>query len=227
VFSFIDDRPIQRFRWLKGCVVVLDVSAKLDPRQCAVVNMECQENLLGPDSVLPGLARTAADIGLLDTLVELFDAARSVGVTIYYCTDERRADGFGRGPNPITDRKGVFQGSGIGGHGPVMAPIAPKPADVVFRREQGVTGFFATGLDPYLRNTGVSTVVLTGVSLNIAVLGTAIEAMNHGYTVIVPSDAVASDPPEYADYALRCTVRNVGYVVPSQNIIDVWNALRD
>ena len=45
-----------------------------------------------------------------------------------------------------------------------MAPIAPQPQDVVFRREQGLTGFYATGLDPYLRNTGVKTVIITGSS---------------------------------------------------------------
>jgi nicotinamidase-related amidase len=96
---------------------------------------------------------------------------------------------------------------------------------VVFRREQGLTGFYATGLDPYLRNTGVTTVVVTGVSLNIAVLGTAIEAMNRGYTVVVPEDCVASDPPEYAATALRYTMRNIAYVVPSAVLVGHWGAL--
>ncbi|MHB8463973.1 MAG: cysteine hydrolase family protein [Acidimicrobiales bacterium] len=90
------------------------------------------------------------------------------------------------------------------------------------RREQGLTGFYATALDAYLRNTDVSTVILTGVSLNIAVLGTAIEAMNRGFTVIVPEDCVASDPPEYAEAAMRYTMRNVAFVVPSQTILDFW-----
>ena len=107
-----------------------------------------------------------------------------------------------------------------------MAEIAPQPEDVVFRREQGLTGFYATSLDPYLRNTGVTSVIVTGVSLNIAVLGTAIEAMNRGYTVIVPDDCVASDPPEYADMALRYSMRNIAFVVPSRTIIETWNNLQ-
>ena len=56
-----------------------------------------------------------------------------------------------------------------------------------------------------------------------SVLGTTIEAMNLGYTVMVPSDCVASDPAEYADWALKYTIRNVAFVVPSQQIIDIWN----
>jgi nicotinamidase-related amidase len=201
----------------------LDVTPHLDPTKTAVVNMECQENLLGEKSILPGLAQSAKEVGLIDNLARLFDAARSQGVRIYYCTDERRPDGFGFATNTLVSRNMPEGVSGAGGHGPVMAPIFPRPEDVVFRREQGLTGFFATGLDQYLRNTGVTTVIVTGVSLNIAVLGTSIEAMNLGYTVVVPNDCVASDPREYADYALKYTIRNIAFVVPSAAIVDYWS----
>jgi nicotinamidase-related amidase len=200
----------------------LDVSSHVDPARTAVVNMECQENLLGPGSVLPGLARAAEAIGLIPNLANLFTAARRVGVRIYYCTDERRRDGFGFARNTMVALRMVGDTDGSGGHGPVMTEIEPQAPDVVFRREQGLTGFYATGLDPYLRNTGVTTVIITGVSLNIAVLGTAIEAMNRGYTVVVPDDCVASDPAEYAETAMRYTMRNIAFVVPSRTIIACW-----
>ena len=200
----------------------LDVSPHLDPARTAIVNMECQENLLGAHSILPGLARAATIVGLIPNLAKLFTAARRVGVRIYYCTDERRPDGFGFARNTMVAMRMVGDTDGSGGHGPVMAEIAPQPEDVVFRREQGLTGYYATGLDAYLRNTGVTTVIITGVSLNIAVIGTAIEAMNRGYTVIVPDDCVASDPPEYAETAMRYTMRNIAFVVPSRTITECW-----
>jgi nicotinamidase-related amidase len=183
--------------------------------------MECQENLLGARSALPGLARAAEGNGLVSNLATLFTAARKVGTRIYYCTDERRPDGFGFARNSMFALRMSGETRG-GGQGPVVAEIAPLPEDVVLRREQGLTGFYATALDSYLRNTGVTTVIVTGVSLNLAVLGTAIEAMNRGYTVIVPDDCVASDPPEYAEMAMRYTMRNVAFVVPSRTIIDSW-----
>jgi len=201
----------------------LDVSPHLDPARTAVVNMECQENLIGEHSVLPGLAMAASKIGLVANLSRLFTAARQVGSRIYFCTDERRPDGFGFARNTMVALR-MTGGDGSGGQGPIMAEIAPHPEDVIFRREQGLTGFYATGLDPYLRNTGVTTVIVTGVSLNIAVLGTAIEAMNRGYTVVVPDDCVASDPPEYAETAMRYTMRNIAFVVPSSVIIDSWKS---
>ena len=201
----------------------LDIRPHLDPAKCAIVNMECQVGLLGENSILPGLAKSAADRGLIDNLAGLFEAGRAKGVRIYYATDERRSDGFGFARNTLVHLRMPEGRDGSGGHGPVMPKIAPQPEDVVFPREQGLTGFFATGLDQYLRNTGVTTVIVTGVSLNIAVLGTTIEAMNLGYTVMVPSDCVASDPAEYADWALKYPIRNVAFVVPSQQIIDIWN----
>jgi nicotinamidase-related amidase len=202
-----------------------DISAHLEPGRCAVVNMECQENLLGPDAVLPGLARAAEEVGLIDNLSTMFDAARRVGVRIYYCTDERRPDGFGFARNTMVHLRMPAGHDGSGGQGAVMKAIFPRAQDVVMRREQGLTGFYATALDSYLRNTGISTVIVTGVSLNIAVLGTAIEAMNRGYTVVVPSDCVASDPPEYAEVAMRYTMRNIAFVVPSQTIVDCWQSM--
>jgi nicotinamidase-related amidase len=203
----------------------LDVTPHLHPARCAVINMECQEGLLGPNTILPGLAASAAAIGLIDNLAGLFGAARRVGVRIYYCTDERREDGFGFARNTLVHLRMPAGRDGSGGHGPVVAAISPQPEDIVFRREQGLTGFYATALDAYLRNTGVTTVIVTGVSLNIAVLGTAIEAMNRGYTVLVPSDCVASDPPDYAETAMRYTIRNVAFVVPSTTITDYWAGL--
>jgi biuret amidohydrolase len=112
------------------------------------------------------------------------------------------------------------------GHGPIVAELTPQPQDIVIVRSHGMTGFFTTPLDTYLRNLGATTVIITGVSANIAVNGTAIEAMNRGYRVIVPSDGIAGDPPEYVEQLLRYTIRNVALVAPVQAILDHWDTLR-
>jgi len=203
----------------------VDISPYLDPAGCAIVSMECQEGLLGADSVLPALAKAAADVDLIATLERLYTRARLVGVRIYYCTDERRPDGFGSLDNmPISTRLASSSGDRhVGGHGPVVAAIAPQAADVVFRREQGVTAFFATGLDQNLRNTGVRTLIVTGVSLNLAVLGTTIEAANRGYTTIVPTDSTAGVPVEYVDAVMRNTIRQIAYTTTADAIIAHWS----
>ncbi|MFI5040863.1 MAG: cysteine hydrolase [Acidimicrobiales bacterium] len=202
-----------------------DLTPYLDPASTAVVTLEVQENLLLPESaMIPGLAAHAQAIGLIDRLASLFESARRVGVPVLYVTDQRRADGLGAADNVMVDRA-ISASRHRPGHGPIVSQLTPRPGDVSIEREHGMTGFYTTPLDAYLRNLGVKTVILTGVSANIAVNGTAIEAMNLGYRVIVPSDCIAGDPPEFVDQLLRYTIRNVALVAPVQRILDYWDSL--
>ena len=185
-----------------------DVIPSIDPATTAVITHEIQENLLLADKAMyPGLAAHAASIGLVDRLANLFDAARSAAVGVYYLS----------AGDPST--------GDISGAGPIVAPLEPHPGDIQLVRRHGMTAFYSTPLDMYLREAGITSVVITGVSANIGVIGTAIEAMNRGYQVVVPSDCVAGDPAEYVDQVLRYTLRNVALVTPAQPIIDHWTAL--
>jgi nicotinamidase-related amidase len=202
-----------------------DIAPHIDPASTAVIALEVQENLLDPESsMLPGIARHAAQIGLVERLATLYAEARRVGAQVVYVTDQRRADGLGAPSNLMISR--VVKGNQEWFvHGGIVAALTPEPSDIVVRRELGMTGFYTTPLDAYLRNLGITSVILTGVSANIAVNGTSIEAMNLGYRVIVASDGIAGDPPEYVEQLLRYTIRNVALVAPVQNIVDHWSTL--
>ena len=203
---------------------MIDLAPHLDPAATAVVTLEVQENLLRPETaMIPGLAAHAQAIGLVERLAGLFAEARRVGARVVYVTDQRRSDGVGAPDNLMVNRS-ITGGRQLPGHGPIVAELRPQPEDITIERAQGMTGFYTTPLDAYLRNLGVRTVVITGVSANIAVNGTAIEAMNRGYQVIVPNDGIAGDPPEYVESLLRYTIRNVALVVPTQRILDEWAA---
>jgi nicotinamidase-related amidase len=92
----------------------------------------------------------------------------------------------------------------------------------VVPRLSGVSPFAGTALDVVLRNVGVRTVVATGVSVNLAVLGLAIEAVNLGYRVVVATDAVAGTPAEYADAVLDGTVSLLATRLTVDAIAEVW-----
>ncbi len=193
----------------------------LAPEQCSVLVFECQEGVVGESSLLPTLAATVRERGVLGNIAGLLTSARGAGVRVHYCTVNKRPDGVGNAFNNPMERR--LRGHGgppeLGG---VVPELSPEPGDVVVQRDQGMTGFHANGLDDYLRNTGVATIVLTGVSVNIGILGTAIEAVNRGYNVIVPTDCVAGDPPEYGDNALKYSVRNLAYLSTSGEIAAHW-----
>ena len=205
----------------------LDLVPEIDPATTAVVALEVQENLLLPaQAMIPGLAAHATAIGLIDRVARLLREARRVGAPVLYVIDTRRQDGIGSASNERVGRS-ITGPNRTTEHGPIVAELRPEPQDIVLQRFHGMTGFFTTPLDTYLRNLGVKTVILVGASANIAINGTAIEAMNLGYRVIVPSDCIAGDPPEYVDQLLRYTIRNVALVTPVAPILEHWATLGD
>jgi len=204
-----------------------DLTPHLDPRHCALVVFECMEGVVGASSQLPGLARAVREGKVLDHIASLADAARGAGVHVVYCEVEKRSDGLGNPFNtPLERRLREASSEGkVAAMGPTVAEVAPQPGDIVIAREHGLTGFYESGLDAYLRNIGARTVVLVGVSVNVGIMGTSMEAVNRGYTVVVPTDCVASDPPEYAELALRYSIRNVAFLSTSAEVASAWRAL--
>jgi nicotinamidase-related amidase len=202
----------------------LDLSPYLAPAQTAIAVFECQENVIGKGSRLPTLVAAVERAGMLPRLANLLVHARSKGVFVVFCNADLRADGLGRAITPLTERQArAPQPSGNVADTSVVSALGQQPGDVVIGRQHGMSGFHGTSLDPFLRSRGVRTLLVAGVSLNIGVVGTALEAVNHGYRVIIPSDCVAGDPPEYGEQVLRYTLKNLCWVASSDAVIAAWN----
>jgi biuret amidohydrolase len=86
-----------------------------------------------------------------------------------------------------------------------------------------VSPFTGTDLDTWLRNLGVDTVIATGVSVNLGILGLAIEAVNLGYQVIVVRDAVAGLPRHYAEAVLANTLPLISTITTVAALEEVWS----
>jgi nicotinamidase-related amidase len=79
-----------------------------------------------------------------------------------------------------------------------------------------------TDLDPILRNLGVTTIVAVGVSVNIAIPNLVMDAVNAAYQVVLPRDAVAGVPREYADQVIDNSLRLLATVTSTQELINIW-----
>jgi nicotinamidase-related amidase len=84
--------------------------------------------------------------------------------------------------------------------------------------------FAATELDAFLRADGAETVIATGVSLNVGIIGLTIEAVNHGYHVVIPRDCVAGHPAEYGEAVLANTLSRLAHFTTSDELIARWSA---
>lgn len=70
-----------------------------------------------------------------------------------------------------------------------------QPTDHLITKRRR-SAFHDTGLDTLLRDLGVTQVVLTGVATSSGVESTARSAVDHGYHVVLATDAMADPDPE-------------------------------
>lgn len=203
----------------------VDLPALLAPSRSALLVMECQEGVVGRGARLGALAEAVARHGTIDAIARVLGAARAAGVPVFHCLMAKRSDGRGAVVNcrllAATRKSATPLLPGSPAHAPV-APLAPIEGDWVIDRYHGVTPFHGTELDAILRNLGVSTVVATGVSVNVGILGLTIEAVNAGHQVVIPRDAVAGTPDEYVDAVFAHTLGLLATVTTAADVASAW-----
>lgn len=201
-----------------------DPTPHLDPPRCAVVVFECQQMVIGENGPYPGLVASAR-AGMLDRLASLVERARDVGAAVVYCTISDRPGGWGSAKTPLLDRARSSRDTAdalSSADRSIVPELRPGPDDVIIDRTHGMSAFHGTELDTCLRAMSIETVIPTGVSANVGVIGTAIEAVNHGYRLVFAADCIAADPPEYGEQMMRYSYRNLGYVSTSDEIARAW-----
>lgn len=187
--------------------------------------MEVQRGVVGDLSSFPELADAVRRGRVVENAARLCEAARAARVPVLHCTAGFRADRLGTPLNaPLISAvlkrpEHMLEGSAAV---ELVPELAARDEDLVSHRRHGVSPFTGTTLDATLRALGVSTVVATGVSLNLAILGLAIEAVNLGYRVVVATDAVAGVPPDYAAALLTHTFPLVARLAPVDQIAPLF-----
>lgn len=197
----------------------------VDPAHTVVVTQELQGAVVGPDAGLAALAREA-ERDALPNIERLLPAARAAGVTVVHCLVQRRPDGLGSNHNArlfAIGASGVDIAPGSPG-ATLLARFGPEPADLVLRRWHGLGPMGGTDLDAILRNLGATTVVAVGVSLNVAIPNLVMDAVNAGYRVVLPRDAVAGVPTEYGTAIIDNTLSLLATITTTDELIATWNA---
>lgn len=203
-----------------------DLSTLVAPAHTALVTVELQNGVVGERSVLPELAAVARREAVSNG-ARLAKAARAAGVAVVHCLAARRADGRGSNANarlflaarksPVPLRPGSEEAA-------LVPEIGLEDSDIVLTRLHGLGPMGGTDLDPVLRNLGVETIVTTGVSLNVAIINLTMDAVNAGYRVVVPRDAVAGVPEEYARAVLANTLSYIATVTTTGELLAAWGS---
>jgi len=193
------------------------------PEHTAIVTQECQGAVIGPHTGLAVLAEEARRVAL-PNIVRLLPAARAAGVHVVHCLVQRRPDGLGSNHNAKIFALGRGEVDIVPGTpGASLLPeLGPEPPDLVLSRWHGIGPMGGTDLDAVLRNLGVSTVVVVGVSLNVAIPSFVMDAVNAAYRVVVPRDTVAGIPTEYGAAVITNTLSLLATITTTDDLLRLW-----
>jgi nicotinamidase-related amidase len=204
--------------------MAIDLPALVDPAHTALVTQECQKGVLGETVVFPALAEIAR-LEMIPNAARLAKAARAAGVAVVHCVAMRRTDGFGSNDNARlfgAARKAPVRLTPGTEAVELIDELAVEESDLVLSRYHGVGPMQGTDLDPVLRNLGVTTIVGIGVSVNIGMTNFVMDAVNLGYRFVLPRDAVAGVPEDYASAVIDNTLSLLATVVATEDVVGAW-----
>jgi biuret amidohydrolase len=204
--------------------VSVDLAELAHPTSTVLITQECQNGVLGESAVFPELAEIARK-QMIPNAGRIAKAARAAGVPVVHCIAERRPDGMGSNTNARlfgAARKAPVSLLPGSPEVEVIPEIGLEDTDLVLRRLYGL-GPWGTELDVTLRNLGARTVVGVGVSINVGLLSLVLDAVNAGYRFVLPRDAVAGVPEDYAAAVIDNTLSLVASVVTTDDLVEVWS----
>ncbi|MCF7550931.1 cysteine hydrolase family protein [Pseudonocardia sp. WMMC193] len=203
-----------------------------DPATTALVIIDMQRDFCEPE----GFGETLGnDVSLLRSVIpplqQVLATARALGMTVIHTREGHVPDlsdcppaKLNRG-NPslrIGDPgpKGRILIRGEYGHD-IIDELAPLPGEPVVDKP-GKGSFHGTGFGDLLREKGISSLIVAGVTTEVCVHTTVREANDRGYECLVLSDCTGSYFPEFHRVALEMIAAQggiFGWVAPSSALL--------
>lgn len=192
--------------------------------RAALLISECQVGFVGDDVghvVIAGLAEQARERGIVARIAGLAAAFRRVGLPVVHSTFVPFPDFNGTGTNSRLLAGVVKSGKLCEGQAAaeIHPALTPEDSDFVTRRIHSLSAFHGTELDAYLRMRGVGTVVLVGISTNIAIPASSVEAVNRGYQVVVAEDCTAGGSEQTHAFSVAHTLPLLAAVTDSEAVM--------
>ena len=146
---------------------------------------------------------------------QLADAFRERGLPVVLVRVS--IDGAGFSPGRV-DRPRAGGGTPPAGWDEIVDELAGHPTDAVVTK-RNVGAFVGTDLDLQLRRRGVTQVLLTGVATSMGVEGTARAAHDHGYHVVLVTDAMADTAEAIHDHSVGAIFPKIGETATTAEVL--------
>jgi nicotinamidase-related amidase len=209
----------------RALAMAADLRELVRPATTVLLTQECQRGVVGPDSMIPALAEAARTSGALANVTRLVHAARAANVGVLHALAARRRDGRGANTNArlfvSVAREPNQQWLDSDAARP-LEEFGPDDSDLTSTRLHGLSPIFGQDVDGLLRNLGCRTLVIVGVSTNVAIPNAVFDAVNLGYQVVLPVDAVAGVPVGYSDTIIRNSLSLVATTTSTDEVLACW-----
>lgn len=196
-------------------------------RRVALLVSEVQNAITNPayrDNALVSQVESRQIVPKINALTAAFRAAHR---PVVFCTIAARTADFSDFVVNCALAAGIRRnGQLVSGTEPaaIHDDIVVDPTDIISHRTHGMAPFTGTSLDATLRGLGVDTIVLCGVSTNIALPGAATEAVAYGYNVVLAEDCTAGATAETHEMQVRMHLPRLATVTDSASILAALRA---
>jgi nicotinamidase-related amidase len=186
---------------------------EFDPAATALLVIDMQRDFVEPGGFGEMLGNDVSSLRrAIAPTRRVLDAVRARGMMVIHTREGHRPD---LSDLPPTKKARGRLACGIGDVGPmgrvlirgepgheIVPELAPAPGEPVVDKP-GKGAFYATDLELILRERGVRSLIVTGVTTEVCVHTTVREANDRGFECLVLADCVASYFPEFHDAALK------------------------
>ena len=183
---------------------------RLEPRRAALLVIDLQNDTVGGEGAFAssGAAAFAHAHGVVERAARLADAFRTAGAPVIHVWHVDEPGHLDSSRNAELYRSIAEADALVRGTWGAEPVVAPKDGDIVVEKQR-MSSFNSTTLDTKLRGLGITTVVCCGAWTNWAVEHTCRDAADHGYEVVVVTDATATISEEFQDAALNFALTTV------------------
>ncbi len=132
---------------------------------------------------------------IVPIIKQMSDEARNSESPVIYICDSHTSSDMESETRPYHAEDGTL-GTGI------VPQLSPVPGDFVIRKRP-YSSFFGTDLNLFLKELGVTKLVLTGTTTDICIYFAAADAYTKGYQIIIPRKCVVALSESDQETALK------------------------
>jgi nicotinamidase-related amidase len=185
---------------------------EFDPKSTALLIIDMQRDFVMPGGFGEALGNDVTPLqATIAPTKRVLEAARKKGMLVIHTREGHRPDLTDCPPTKLVRGRGKIR---IGDPGPmgrilvrgeighdIVPELYPAPGEPVIDKP-GKGAFYATDLELILRDRGIKTLIVCGVTTEVCVNTSVREANDRGYECVVLSDCVGSYFPEFQKAAL-------------------------